>query len=139
MPLNSGLSGTASPVAQHYPVSTAFAPRPPVSMASRAACHRVRQITYDMFLDIVDRDLVRRDRRHAMAHIRQIALYVSHVALSLPMWQVATCFGRDQSTASITCQNVEDRRDDPAFDAFVTAVEEAVRPLAATIEAQDHE
>ncbi|UHS62820.1 hypothetical protein HRR99_03900 [Agrobacterium vaccinii] len=78
--------------------------------------------------------MVRRDRRHAMAHIRQIALYISHVALSLPMWQVAICFGREQSTASITCQNVEDRRDDAGFDEFVLAVEEAVKPLIPTLE-----
>lgn len=109
-------------------------PTPPVPKANRDACQRVREITYQLFVDIVDREMVRRDRRHAMAHIRQIALYISHVALSLPMWQVAICFGREQSTASITCQNVEDRRDDAGFDEFVVAVEEAVKPLIPTLE-----
>ncbi|MET0172904.1 MAG: hypothetical protein ABW206_10920 [Agrobacterium vaccinii] len=109
-------------------------PTPPVPKANRDACQRVREITYQLFVDIVDREMVRRDRRHAMAHIRQIALYISHVALSLPMWQVAICFGREQSTASITCQNVEDRRDDAGFDEFVLAVEEAVKPLIPTLE-----
>lgn len=109
-------------------------PTPPVPKANRDACQRVREITYQLFVDIVDREMVRRDRRHAMAHIRQIALYISHVALSLPMWQVAICFGREQSTASITCQNVEDRRDDAGFDEFVLAVEEAVKPLIPALE-----
>jgi hypothetical protein len=30
---------------------------------------------------------------------------------------------------------VEDRRDDPAFDAFVTAVEQAVQPVLETLQA----
>ncbi len=111
------------------------APSSSVSAAHRLACQQVRQITCTVFADIVDREMVRRDRRHAMSHIRQIALYVSHVALSLPLWEVAIYFGRDRSTASITCQKVEDRRDDPGFDAFVTAVEQAVQPVLETLQA----
>ena len=121
-----------------FSAALACTPRPPVPRANRAACQRVRETTCQIYTQIVDQDAVRRNRRHAMLHIRQIALYVSHVALSLPMWQVALCFGRDQSTASLTCQQVEDRRDDAGFDAFVTMVEEAVKPLLATIEAEPH-
>lgn len=132
MTLNLDPSGPPPPVASRYYASPSLTP--PVPKANRDACQRVREITYQLFVDIVEREMVRRDRRHAMAHIRQIALYISHVALSLPMWQVAICFGRDASTASITCQNVEDRRDDAGFDAFVLAVEEAVKPLMATLE-----
>ncbi|WP_284776814.1 hypothetical protein [Agrobacterium sp. lyk4-40-TYG-31] len=132
MTFNLDPSGPPPPVSPHH--SAPPIPTPPVPKANRDACQRVREITYQLFVDIVDREMVRRDRRHAMAHIRQIALYISHVALSLPMWQVAICFGRDQSTASITCQNVEDRREDAGFDEFVLAVEEAVKPLIPTLE-----
>ncbi|WP_233136133.1 hypothetical protein [Agrobacterium vaccinii] len=132
MTFNLDPSGLPPPVAPHHSVPPI--PTPPVPKANRDACQRVREITYQLFVDIVDREMVRRDRRHAMAHIRQIALYISHVALSLPMWQVAICFGREQSTASITCQNVEDRRDDAGFDEFVLAVEEAVKPLIPALE-----
>lgn len=121
-----------------FSAAVACMPRLPVPRANRAACQRVRETTCQIYTQNVDQDAVRRNRRHAMLHIRQIALYVSHVALSLPMWQVAICFGRDQSTASLTCQQVEDRRDDPGFDAFVTMVEEAVKPLLETTEAEPH-
>ncbi len=119
--------------------SASLSPPLPVPIAHRAACQRVRQITYETFAQIVDRDMMRRDRRHAMLHIRQIALYVCHVTLSLPLPNVAVCFGRDRSTVSIACQRVEDRRDDPGFDEFVTAVEEQAKPLLATLQAGDHD
>lgn len=130
--------GPQTSLPQSFAATQACMPRVPVPRANRAACQRVRETTCQLYTQIVDHDAVRRNRRHAMLHIRQIALYVSHVALSLPMWQVALCFGRDQSTASHTCQQVEDRRDDPGFDAFVTMVEEAVKPLLETIEAEPH-
>lgn len=123
---------------QSFAAVLACMPRAPVPRANRAACQRVRETTCQIYTQIVDQDAVRRNRRHAMLHIRQIALYVSHVALSLPMWQVAIYFGRDQSTASLTCQQVEDRRDDAGFDAFVRMVEEAVKPLLETIEVEPH-
>lgn len=134
------ISGPSDQTRTLYP-AVARKPTPSlhVPKANRDACQRVREITYKLFAEIVDRDMVRRDSRHAMKHIRDIALYVSHVALSLPIWQVARCFGRDRSTASVTCQNVEDRRDDAGFDAFVVAVEEAVQPLLATLEGAAHE
>jgi hypothetical protein len=128
------LSGPKSTIGHRY-IGCHAAPSSSVSAAHRLACQQVRQITCTVFANIVDREMVRRDRRHAMSHIRQIALYVSHVALSLPLWEVAIYFGRDRSTASITCQKVEDRRDDPGFDAFVSAVEQAVQPVLETLQA----
>lgn len=127
-------SGPKSTIGHHY-IACQVTPSSSVPASHRMACQQVRQITCTVFADIVDREMVRRDRRHAMSHIRQIALYVSHVALSLPLWEVAICFGRDRSTASITCQRVEDRRDDPGFDAFVTAVEQAAQPVLETLQA----
>ncbi|XUY27479.1 helix-turn-helix domain-containing protein [Agrobacterium sp. rho-8.1] len=114
-------------------------PLPSVTAAQRQACQQVRQITCNMFAEIVERDTVRRDRRHAMSHIRQISIYVCHVVLSLPLPEVAVCFGRDRSTVGLTCQHVEDRRDDPGFDAFVTAVEERCKSLVALLEADAHD
>ncbi|MCM2433670.1 helix-turn-helix domain-containing protein [Agrobacterium rosae] len=134
MSLNLEPSSPASTIGNLYPTYRA-GPASPVPEAHRLACQRVREITCTLFADIVDRDMVRRDRRHAMSHIRQIALYVSHVSLSLPIREVAVCFGRDPSTVSITCQRVEDRRDDEGFDAFVTAVEQAAHPIRETLQA----
>lgn len=108
---------------------------PLVPPAHRAACQRVREITYEAYAEVAGRDTLRRNRRHAMQHIRQIALYVCHVTLSLPIADIAACFGRDRSSISIACQRVEDLRDDEGYDAFVTSVEEQAKPLLETLQA----
>lgn len=110
---------------------TAFSPL--VSAAHREACQRVREMTYEAYAEIAGRDTLRRNNRHAMQHIRQIALYVCHVTLSLPVAELAACFGRDRSSISIACQRVEDLRDDEGYDAFVTSVEEQAKPLLAML------
>ncbi|MFZ5668720.1 MAG: chromosomal replication initiator DnaA [Pseudomonadota bacterium] len=61
------------------------------------------------------------------AHGRNLAIYLSHVALSWPLSRVATNFGRDRTTVSRAVHAVEDLRDDPAFDARLTEMEAAVR------------
>lgn len=70
--------------------------------------------------------MVRRDRRRLAAHSRQIAMYVCHVALSISVDDIAASFGRERSTVAHACHLVEDRRDNPAFDDFVSAVERMV-------------
>nr|WP_082728566.1 helix-turn-helix domain-containing protein [Rhizobium altiplani] len=69
---------------------------------------------------------MRRDRRRTLCHIRQIAMYVCHVALQIPLYEIAAAFGRDRTTVGHACHVVEDRRDDPAFDEFVAVVERTV-------------
>ncbi len=64
-----------------------------------------------------------RDRKRIACHVRQIAMYVCHVALRMPMGDIADACGRDRSTVSHACHLTEDRRDDPLFDAFVACVE----------------
>jgi chromosomal replication initiation ATPase DnaA len=39
------------------------------------------------------------------------------------MSDIGPCFGRDRTTVGHACQVVEDRRDEPAFDEFVAALE----------------
>ncbi|OJT97560.1 hypothetical protein DEM27_02940 [Metarhizobium album] len=70
-----------------------------------------------------DRVQMRRDRRRANCHVRQIAMYVCHVALGISLSDIGQAFGRDRTTVSHACGVVEDRRDDPAFDDFVSALE----------------
>ena len=55
--------------------------------------------------------------------VRQVAMYVCHVAYSMPMGEVAEAFGRDRTTVGHACRMVEDRRDDRAYDTFVAIVE----------------
>ncbi|KQR78220.1 hypothetical protein ASG03_13015 [Rhizobium sp. Leaf341] len=73
-----------------------------------------------------DRPQLRRDRRRMMVHVRQIAMYVSHVVLQVTMTDIGLAFGRDRSTVSYSCHVVEDRRDDADFDAFVSVIERVI-------------
>lgn len=68
------------------------------------------------------------------AFARQVSMYLTHVALELSLARVAAAFGRDRSTVGHACHLVEDRRDDPRFDDWVSQLEASVRaapePLA---------
>jgi len=61
--------------------------------------------------------------RLAVARARQLAMYLSHVVLGQSLTEVGRGFGRDRTTVSYACALIEDMRDDPAFDAEVTALE----------------
>ncbi len=98
-------------------------PNPPASLPLRTTCRIVRQMIAEMTELTGDRIQLRRDRRRTACHVRQIAMYVCHVALEIPMNEIGDAFGRDRSTVGHACGVVEDRRDDPAFDDFVSAIE----------------
>lgn len=54
---------------------------------------------------------------------RHLAMYLVHVAVGRQYLQVARLFGRDRTTVQAACARVEDRREDPAFDAHVSMLE----------------
>jgi chromosomal replication initiation ATPase DnaA len=62
---------------------------------------------------------------------RQIAMYLCHVAFELSLARVAVAFGRDRSTVAHACHLVEDRREDPRFDAWLSALENMLREAPA--------
>ena len=95
----------------------------PASLPIRAVCRIVTQMTCEMAGMLGDRVVIRRDRRRLSAHVRQISMYVCHVALRVSLSDIADAVGRDRTTVGHACGVVEDRRDDPAFDEFVSAVE----------------
>lgn len=66
-------------------------------------------------------------RSSRVAFARQVAMYLAHVAFELNLARVGQAFGRDRSTASHACQIVEDRRDDPQFDAWLEGLEDCLR------------
>ena len=69
-----------------------------------------------------------RDRgRRQDAFARHVAMYLCHVAFELSLARVAAAFGRDRSTVAHACHLIEDRRDDSAFDAWIGALEAALR------------
>jgi chromosomal replication initiation ATPase DnaA len=61
-----------------------------------------------------------------VASARQIAMYLMHVVLGRDYAAVGNYFDRDRTTVSHACARVEDRRDDPAFDAELARLESAL-------------
>jgi hypothetical protein len=95
---------------------------PPLTPERRLLCMIVRQLTEEL-LRATGLENDQDPGRRATSHVRQVAMYVCHVAYSMPMGQVAQAFGRDRSTVGHACRMVEDRRDDRAYDTFVAIVE----------------
>jgi hypothetical protein len=122
------------PVLANRPFSVVLLPRRswlPVS----TTCRAVNRMTHEMAMLVAERALHRRDRRRMLWHIRQIAMYVCHVALQIPIVDIGGAFGRDRTTVAYSLRIVEDRRDDQAYDAFVGAVERMARSVFAATEA----
>lgn len=93
---------------------------------ARLACHLAAFVSGQ-------RDDLLSDRRGTVkaAHARQMAMYLTHVAFGMSLHRVAVAFGRDRSTVAHACHLMEDRRDDPAFDALMEAMETSLRAAPA--------
>ncbi|MGD9925198.1 MAG: helix-turn-helix domain-containing protein [Pseudorhodoplanes sp.] len=61
--------------------------------------------------------------RGVVALARQTGMYLARVAFGMKLTDAGHLFGRDRTTASHACRLVEDRRDDPGFDALLSAIE----------------
>jgi chromosomal replication initiation ATPase DnaA len=57
------------------------------------------------------------------AFARQTAMYLAHTVLGRSFSEVGVLFDRDRTTAAHACRLVEERRDDPAIDAILHALE----------------
>ena len=64
--------------------------------------------------------------KRPVAEARQLAMYLTHVAVGMTMSSVGDVFGRDRTTIRHACACVEDRRDDAIFDGFVTVLENEI-------------
>lgn len=76
-------------------------------------------------------------RRRPRCHRRQVAMYLSHVVLSVPYRSIAIAFGRDRTTVVHACSVTEDRRDDAHYDRFVERCERCIQAVFAPF-GQDH-
>ena len=121
------------------PAEVRWPPHTIHSAPLKTTCRIVRQLVGEMVLLFGDRVLIRRDRRRMACHVRQIAMYVCHVALRISQTDIGETFGRDRTTVRHACHVVEDRRDDPVFDDFITAVERIVVAVFGTLEVAGHE
>ena len=67
--------------------------------------------------------------RRSDTHVRQLAMYLTHVGFGMNLNRVAMAFQRDRSTVAYACHKVEDERDDPELDEMLDALEESLRCL----------
>ena len=72
--------------------------------------------------------------RNTASQARQLAMYLSHVALGRSLAEVGSAFQRHRTTVSHACAMIEELREDPQFDAEVSRLERAIEDL----EALDH-
>jgi hypothetical protein len=61
-----------------------------------------------------------------VAFVRQVGMYLAHVAGGLSLSEVGRLFGRDRTTVAHACGVVEDGRDDPLLDRLLTVLELAL-------------
>ena len=54
---------------------------------------------------------------------RQTLMYLARVSCGMTLSEAAALCGRDRTTAAHACRVIEDRRDDPRFDAKLIALE----------------
>lgn len=74
--------------------------------------------------DVPVRLLRARSRSRAdVAAARRLAMYLLHVVLGRSVTTVAKLFGRHWSTVNRACIDVEDRRDNAAFDVTLSRIE----------------
>lgn len=111
----------------------------PAHLPMREVCRLVRRVVSEIISLTGDRTQMRRDRRRMLCHVRQIAMYVCHVSLSIPMTEIGQAFGRDRTTVGHACHVVEDRRDDAGFDDFITGIERIVSVIFAAEGEQGHD
>ncbi len=72
--------------------------------------------------------------RARAARARQVAMYLAHVVFGLSLSRVGVCFGRDRTTVRHACALIEDRRDDPAAECGLAAVELGLLALGASLD-----
>ena len=107
------------------------------NLRRQRAISQIQQQQADLALRMValafgvpTRELCATTRRRApVAFARQVAMYLTHIAYSMPLAHVGAAFGRDRTTASHACRLVEDRRDDPCLDSLLTALEQGLRQV----------
>jgi chromosomal replication initiation ATPase DnaA len=58
-----------------------------------------------------------------IARARQTVMYLARVVLGFTYAEAGRLVGRDRTTAAYACRVIEDLRDDPDFDAKLTALE----------------
>lgn len=113
-------SPTAAP---RRPVRREPPARHPAPRPEQRLCDLVALVTAAAFAVPVGELAASTRRSPYIAFARQSAMYLAHVAFGLSYSEIGRGFHRDRTTAAYACRLVEDRRDDPAIDAVLGALE----------------
>jgi hypothetical protein len=118
-------SSPSRPLAQTRPLWRTCAGRAPSVSAKtgQRLCDLTAIATAAVFAVPVGEIAAATRRSSDIALARQSAMYLSHVAFGLSLSEVGRGFGRDRTTAAHACRLVEERRDDPTFDAVLGGLE----------------
>lgn len=138
---NAGLSALlglapapGTPPAGGAAIARPVEPAGTVAFVDILRCRVTWRLVAELFAAACERDLPEgAARRRPRCHMRQIAMYLSHVVLSVPYQTIATAFGRDRTTVMHACSVVEDRRDDAGYDRFVEQCERCVGAVFAPL------
>ncbi len=101
---------------------TGPAPDPVHGRAARACRLAVDIVRRDLGLSADDILAAGRGGRQA-AFARHVVAYLCHVALGLSMTAVAVTIGRDRTTIAYACRRIEDYRETPDADAWLSRLE----------------
>lgn len=103
-----------------------------VSLARDEAAARLAAGVASYGLDVPVEEILDVARGSSGASLaRQVAMYLCHVGFELSLGRVAAAFGRDRSTVAHACHLIEDRRERPAFDDWIGALEDMLRDAPA--------
>ena len=72
-----------------------------------------------------------------VAGARQLAMYLTHVVLGRSYTEIGRLFGRDRTTVAHACAIIEDRRDEPAFERQIAALEARLEGIEETAKADE--
>lgn len=98
------------------------------SPKGKAAPHGAVRDVVAAALGVSLKDLRASTRGRAdVALARKCGMYLARVALGMTLADAGRMFGRDRSTAAHACRMIEDARDDPAIDAYLSIMEELVQ------------
>lgn len=70
-------------------------------------------------------DVIGSSRAYRAVLARQVAMYLLHVGGGISLGRTGAAFGRDRSTVAHAVRALELRRDEPAFDTWMQALEDA--------------
>lgn len=114
-------------------------PGKPADLLREAAAARISESAISTMSQVSIGRMRQRSRgRSHVARARQTAMYLAHVAFGLSLTRVGVCFGRDRTTVRHACELTEDRRDDPACECGLAALEAGLLALGGSLALRVH-